>query len=294
MLQVARLAPNLLGEATERVSDFLRKQINPDGGVRDRAGHSDLYYTVFGLEGLIALRQVPPYSQVRPYLEQFGDGEGLDLVHLACLARCWAALPSGSLSPPTGRGLAKRLDAFRARDGGYGPTSGASTGTSTGTGTVYHGFLVLGAHQDLGIPLSDPQGLAGSVRSLQLDSGGFSGRRGLSVPSTPNTAAALTLLRQLGAPALPGGSDWLLGQACAAGGFRAAENTPIPDLLSTATALHALAGMQVSFEHLKEPTLDFLDTLWTSRGAFYGNWTDEVADCEYTYYALLALGHLSL
>ena len=288
MLQVARLAPNLLGEATERVSDFLRKQINPDGGVRDRAGRSDLYYTVFGLEGLIALRQQPPYTRVRPFLESFGDGEGLDLVHLACLARCWAALPPGSLPPQTGQRLVRRLDSFRARDGGYGPTPGASTGI------VYHGFLVLGAHQDLGIPLPDPQGLAGSVRSLQLDSGGFSGRQGLAAPSTPNTAAALTLLRQLGAPALPVSSDWLLGQACADGGFRAGENTPIPDLLSTATALHALAGMQVSFEHLKEPTLDFLDTLWTNRGAFYGNWTDEVADCEYTYYALLALGHLSL
>ena len=196
--------------------------------------------------------------------------------------------PPGSLPPQTGQRLVRRLDSFRARDGGYGPTPGASTGI------VYHGFLVLGAHQDLGIPLPDPQGLAGSVRSLQLDSGGFSGRQGLSVPSTPNTAAALTLLRQLGAPALPVSSDWLLGQACADGGFRAGENTPIPDLLSTATALHALAGMQVSFEHLKEPTLDFLDTLWTNRGAFYGNWTDEVADCEYTYYGLLALGHLSL
>ena len=288
MLQVARLAPNLLREATERVDDFLRNQINPDGGFRDRAGHSDLYYTVFGLEGLIALRQEPPYSRVRPFLEGFGDGDGLDPVHLACLARCWAALPSGSLSPANAGRLAERLDAFRAGDGGYGPTPG------TPAGTVYHGFLVLGAHQDLGVPLPDPKRLARSVQALQLDSGGFSGRSGLSAPSTPNTAAALTLLRQLGIPALPGGSDWLLAQACPDGGFRAGEDTPIPDLLSTATALHALAGMQISFEHLKEPTLNFLDTLWTSRGAFYGNWTDDVADCEYTWYALLALGHLSL
>jgi prenyltransferase beta subunit len=288
MLQVARLAPNLLREATERVDDFLRNQINPDGGFRDRAGRSDLYYTVFGLEGLIALRQEPPYSRVRSYLEQFGDGEGLDLVHLACLARCWAALPFGSLSPAIARRLAKRLDAFRAGDGGYGPTPG------TPAGTVYHGFLVLGAHQDLGIPVPDAKGLATSVQSLQLESGAFSGRPGLPAPSTPNTAAALTLLRQLGSPARPGGSDWLLRQACRDGGFRAGEDTPVPDLLSTATALHALAGMQISFQHLKEPTLDFLDTLWTSRGAFFGNWTDDVADCEYTWYALLALGHLSL
>ena len=31
-----------------------------------------------------------------------------------------------------------------------------------------------------------------------------------------------------------------------------------------------------------------------NRGAFYGTWADEQPDCEYTYYGLLALGHLSL
>jgi hypothetical protein len=63
-------------------------------------------------------------------------------------------------------------------------------------------------------------------------------------------------------------------------------------LLSTATALHALAGMNVSLEPVKEPCLDFLDTLWTGR-AFRGHPADDVPDSEYTYYGLLALGHLS-
>ena len=65
-------------------------------------------------------------------------------------------------------------------------------------------------------------------------------------------------------------------------------------MLSTATALHALSGMKASLESVKEPCLDFIDSLWTSAGAFYGHWADDVADCEYTYYGLLALGHLSL
>ena len=52
--------------------------------------------------------------------------------------------------------------------------------------------------------------------------------------------------------------------------------------------------MQVSLEKIKEPCLDFVDTLWTSQGGFYGNWADDTLDCEYTYYGLLALGHLSL
>ena len=36
------------------------------------------------------------------------------------------------------------------------------------------------------------------------------------------------------------------------------------------------------------------DSLWNAAGGFHGNWTDDTLDCEYTYYGLLALGHLSL
>jgi hypothetical protein len=65
----------------------------------------------------------------------------------------------------------------------------------------------------------------------------------------------------------------------------------MPDLLSTATALHALALLGVPFEQ-RELCLDFVDTLWTRSGGFYGYWGDDGLDCEYTFYALLALGHL--
>ena len=69
---------------------------------------------------------------------------------------------------------------------------------------------------------------------------------------------------------------------------------PAPDLLSTAVALHALAGLQADFSHLKDPLLDFVDTLWSADGGFHGHWADHELDVEYTYYGLLALGHLSL
>ena len=58
--------------------------------------------------------------------------------------------------------------------------------------------------------------------------------------------------------------------------------------------MHALAGLHVDFEQIKEGRLDFVDTLWTPRGSFFGHWGEEILDCEYTYYGLLALGHLSL
>ena len=38
MLQVARLAPKMLGDATELVTKFVRAQQNADGGFKDRKG----------------------------------------------------------------------------------------------------------------------------------------------------------------------------------------------------------------------------------------------------------------
>ena len=261
MLQVARLAPTLLQGAGELAAGFLRQQINPDGGARDKSGKSDLYYTVFALEGLIALREDPPFDLVGPYLERFGDGDGLDFVHLTCLARCWAAFGRDALD----RDRARRLGA-RIAEGG--------------NGSVYHRFLKVGALEDLG-----EQPAAGDP-IVPSEDGSFGG-------TTPTTAGAVTLLQHLGAEVPPAAVEWLLARAKPEGGFLAAPDAPIPDLLSTATALHALTAAKASIGALRDPMLNFIDTLWTGRG-FCGNWTEEAPDCEYTYYGLLSLGHLSL
>ena len=251
MLQVARLAPSLLQDASEPVAEFLLSQFNEDGGAANRAGQSDLYYTVFALEGLVALQAEPP-TNVSAFLETFDDGKALDLVHLCCLARCWATLKQEAPN------LAPRITALWDQQ------------------NVYHSFLAWGALQDQG-QLPQPISVKDSSPTR----------------TTPTTAAAMTLLRQMQQPVPPDTVQWLLERAHPEGGFSATEDAPLPDLLSTATALHALSGQHVSVKHLREQTLDFLDTLWTGR-AFCGTWADDEPDCEYTYYALLAMGHLSL
>ena len=80
MLQAARSAPNRLPEAGDRVVEFLLSQFNNDGGARNRAGRSDLYYTVFALDGLAVLGAEPDVGRTPAYLRSFGDGEGLDFV----------------------------------------------------------------------------------------------------------------------------------------------------------------------------------------------------------------------
>ena len=287
MLQVARLAPQQLGESRSLVAAFLKSRLTADGGFADRAGAADLYYTVFGLEGLIALQEPVPAEAVRGYLRRFGDGGGLDFAHLACLARCWAGV-SRDLAGVPGAGVLSQIEAYRTADGGYAPTAGAAHGNA------YSSFLALGAYQDLRARPPEAERLTDSLRPLRARDGGYANRPGDPHGITTVTAAVALVLRTLDAPLDPSLGMWLLDRCQASGGFVATPRTPIPDLLSTATALHALAALHVPIAGLLEPCLDFVDSLWTNRGGFYGSWVDETLDCEYTYYGLLALGHLTV
>jgi prenyltransferase beta subunit len=286
MIQVARLAPKILGDSAPLVHDFLLRQFNGNGGFADRTGRSDLYYTVFGIDGLIALQAELPMEKIRSYVWSFGDGEHLDFVHLCCLARVRVA--AGLQNEEPCRAIVQRIEQFRSRDGGF------NLQPDQMHGTVYACFLAFGAYQDLGHELPDALRVVQCLKGLETNNGAWANDSCARSGSTNATAAAATLLRSLSMPINRSVGDWLLGQHHRQGGFVAAPGAPMPDLLSTATALHALAGMEVSLKAIREDCLDFIDTLWTNQGAFYGHWGDEYIDCEYAFYALLALGHLSL
>jgi prenyltransferase beta subunit len=288
MLQVARLAPKQLGDSKGLVAAFLRERLNPDGGFQDRTGASDLYYTVFGLDALIALQEDLPVDRTAAYLNRFHDCDGLDFVHLACLARAWAALRRQPADAALADRLVAGIESCRSRDGGYATTSGAEHGSA------YAAFLALGAYEDLGRTVPAPDGLLNSLGLLRAADGSYANRPGVPTGITTATAAAVLVMHQLEAPADRDAGIWLLDRCHARGGFFASRATPVPDLLSTATALHALSALHVPIAGLCDPCLDFVDSLWTNRGGFFGTWADDAVDCEYTYYALLALGHLSL
>jgi prenyltransferase beta subunit len=288
MLQVARLAPKSLGDAARLVADYLRSQLTPQGGFADRAGNPDLYYTVFGLEGLIALRADLPAAQVAAYLRTFGDGNGLDLIHLGCLARCWANLPKPLRDECPCDTILAGIERHRAGDGGYSATP------ANDLGTIYASFVALNAYQDCGREPPRPREILRCIERCRAQDGGYANGDDVPAGLTPPTAAAVTLLRALQESADPALSQWLLARHHPEGGIFATPMAPIPDLLSTATALHALAILHADISSIQQPCLDFLDTLWTARGGFYGSWSDETLDVEYTFYGLLALGHLSV
>lgn len=370
MRQAARRAPQLLGESAELVRRFVRSRQNPDGGFQDRAGRSDLYYTVFGLDALDAFEETPDLATLESFLRSFGTGDTLDFVHLTCLARCWSALP-GKLPDATRQALLKRLRTYRAEDGGFAPTPAAphstayacllggealqtleseaedltqrrkgksdgakeanmlplSSSTSTG-GRLAKVWRKIGLYFPILGKFQDPAASAGQMnrspttnrqsarrspplasifnrkffisrRALRLMAqfrsadGAYSNEPGLPLGSTTATAAAVTILCELGAPVPTEIAPWLLARCHPRGGFCATPQTPLPDLLSTAVALHALAALGAPLAAVNEPCLNFIDTLWDSAGGFHGHWADDALDVEYTFYALLALGHLA-
>jgi hypothetical protein len=276
MLQVSRLAPRLLGESAERVRGFVEGRLTEDGGFAGRDGRADLYYTVFGLDCLEALRAEIPRRRAAAYLRGFGDGDGLDLVHLACLARAWAAL-GAEIDGDLRAALLGRLAVLAGE-----------------ARSVTDRFLVVGACQDLAAEPPGADDLESFLSAQATEDGGWANEPPASSGSTPATAAAVTLLASLGRAVPESAGPWLESRHSVHGGFTAAPGVAMPDLLSTAVVLHALAALQRPLAGFVEPCLDFVDTLWTSRGAFHGHWADDEVDCEYTYYGLLALGHLSL
>ncbi|MFP6905512.1 MAG: prenyltransferase/squalene oxidase repeat-containing protein [Verrucomicrobiota bacterium] len=287
MLQVARLSPNLLSNSTASIVDFVHAQQNQDGGFSDLNGKSDVYYTMFALLCLQALHQDLPVDSVTPYLDTFSELDTLDFVHLSCLARCYDCLASHD--EDRSQRMMGEIEQYRSRDGGYHPDQKHAE-----QGTIYGCFLAVGSYQDLGGEFPEPAAMARCLASLRTEDGAYANEAALPVGTTPATTAAVTLLRYLDHPVDQQVGKWILQQCHQDGGFFAMPFAPIPDLLTTATALHALETLEVSFEHLKEPCLNFIDSLWSTKGAFYGNWEEETLDCEYTFYGLLALGYLSL
>jgi len=286
MLTAAQQAKTLLGDSAETVGAYLRGQILPGGGFADRHGTADLYYTAFGLQALTALGSAMPVEPLAEYLDAFGDGDGLDLVHWACLVRCRALLGLAEAANRRPKAL-RRLEGFRSADGGYAHQAGAEVGSAYGC------FFALGAAGDLSAEPPDAVGLARCLQALRTPDGSYANDRRLPIGATPSTAAAVTALGALGWAAPADVAAWLLQRIEPTGGFAPLPGAPEADLLSTATALHALWVLGTDLGPIREPCLRFVRGLRRGDGAFAAHDNEETGDCEYTFYGLLALGHLA-
>jgi prenyltransferase beta subunit len=282
MLALAAGAVALMnGEAVDGLRRFVCSRRTPDGGFRGRSGTGDLYYATFGL-ALARLLGEPPSPTERAWLERFGDGAALDLVHRASLIRCRALADALPDPAPWRTGL----DGLRSAGGEWMSAAGGPSGGP------YAAFIALLAMEDLGgAEAGDLDASARAILRCRGADGGFGGTPG-APPTTAVTAAAVVVLQAAGHAVPEPTLDWLAARRSPAGGWFAAPGAPVPDLLSAAVASAALriAGRDVTGP--PDADVEFIERHAREDGGFASHPADPSADVEYTWYALLALGAL--
>lgn len=288
MLETVSASREALGDQAARVLRFVESQRHPSGGYVNRAGQPDLYYTVFGLDCTAALGGGAAGPETEAYVRSFGSGESLDVVHLACLARCWVRLPGVAIDRAQKDAWRRAIEEYRTPDGGYGMERGSSTLSVTAS------FLAAQASSDLGVLPPGALRAFGALSSLRAADGAYGNVPGLAKGTTIATAGVILLWSRLHFPVDSGLRDWLLARIHPEGGFLATPAAPLPDLLSTATALYALRQLGHPLDGPRRSAcLRFVEDLMADSGGFGGHWADDTPDCEYTFYALLALGCLA-
>ena len=171
MLQVARLAPKSLGESAPLVRGLFPRPSSAPTADSATAGAEATSTTPFSdWKDWPHSGRKFPLERVEPFLRSYGDGEGLDLVHQACLARCWASFPPACRPAWGSDRLLARIEGHRSADGGYDLQPGASQGS------LYGCFLALGTYQDVGTGMPGPRRMLECIERLRH------GRRRLHEP----------------------------------------------------------------------------------------------------------------
>jgi len=284
-------------DSRTRHKAFVLSRQNADGGFSGREGGSDLYYTAFAVRSLAVLDVLgeSDCGKIAGFLRvcQRMQVTVIDLVSwLYCALVVQAASGIDVLEdfdPQWPGRLAELLESFRTSDGGYAKTHEGALGST------YHSFLVALCYELIGRQLPQPGKLVQFVFDRQRDDGGFVEIAPMKRSGTNPTAAAAAILHMHGAlddELRDDVSAFLSEVRSGEGGFQANTRIPFADGLSTFTGL--LTVQDLALPALADPPRisAFVQSLEFAEGGFRGAAWDEVADVEYTFYALGTLGLL--
>lgn len=272
-----RLTP----EALRLMRDFTASQCLADSSFMNRRGESDLYYTAFGWLLAYLLGQPLNAQQQADYLAQ-QQPDTFDLIHYAAFRRCQLLRrlhTVGALRLAWEQRKAQPLPAFEQftavpLDDPWSP---------------YTRFLWLSLQEDCRQSLPTAQAELDSLARYQTPEGGYANVAGWPTASTNATTAALSVIGQLTGYHPHTALTYLRNSQQLTGGFAATAVSPVPDLLSTATALFTLKNYAVTPRYAAN---DFVEAHWLANGGFAPTLLEEESDVEYLFYGLLALGSL--
>ncbi len=303
---------SLSDEALYEIQSFVGSQHCETGGFKDRAGKPDIYYSVFAYTLALAYDINLDIEKEQEFLTTWNRAHDLDLVHAVCYIRCYLLLQviqqkqafglrfdaldsEGFLTKLAMKSLIRKakkncqeqfqlIDTYKSKDGAYNHNR-----QSANQASVYASFLVWTLFQDLNEDKKRLNGISQPISNLQCSDHSFANDGASSTGVTSATAAGLIMT--LGQN--PNGIvDYLMKNYTPRGGFKAAQDLPIADTLSTSTALLALYMSGENLHNLSEKSIDFINLHWDESGGFFGSIADMTCDVEYTYYALMGIGIL--
>ncbi len=266
-------------EALQKVSAFVESQKTPKHSFIGRGGDPDIYYSLFGWMLYYVLGIKCDKENLALCLSQY-DETDLDLVHYAAYMRCRMLYhllgnkKSTLLLRSVFNRKIKNLDEFEVvpHDDPQSP---------------YTGFIWLSLLEDTGNTVKSKEFDLTVLEDYHLADGGYMNVKNGRTATTNATVAALSIIGQLKGYNKNEDVLYLRDLQNSLGGFRAVADSPVPDLLSTATALFMLHCYGVEPKYSAE---DFVEAHWLDSGGFSATLLDELSDVEYTFYGLLALG----
>lgn len=181
-----RGAGRLADEARDAVRSYVCGQMEADGSFVNRAGKSDLYYTMFGWMMCHALSIPSDAGKREAYLRQI-DPSDLDALHLSVYRQCVLLhdlMKKGLVRAALNHwGDRHQLEEFMAQFAGH-------TVGRTLNGTAASLFASRQTEEDM-------QEKVREILALQDQTGGFYANEGAAMPDLLSTAVALFTLRTL-------------------------------------------------------------------------------------------------
>lgn len=271
----------LSGEALRRLSRFVESQKTAEDTFINKSGEVDLYYTSFGWLLSYVLGIELNRENRRIYVES-QPAMSLDLVHYAAYMRC--VLLHDLMKDGKLRFLLGTVRPMPVRS-----LSSFKDLPHNDMKAPYTRFIWMSLLEDTRNKEKETTEVLNELGYYHVKGGGYSNLRDREVPTTNATVAALAIIGQLKGYKPTDDLFYLRDTQDETGGFRAGQGAPVPDLLSTATALFIMRCYGV--RSLKAAD-DFIEAHWLDSGGFSATLLEDSSDVEYVFYGLLALGAL--
>jgi hypothetical protein len=249
-------------ETIHEIKTFIINQQTESGGFMDKAGKSDLYYSLFGYFVAEALNLSEIRPRLKHYLEDIANTTKPEGIHLHSAAILFSKLGGVENMPPE---INDRIRNKAVLSGNLNTYS-----TFLNLLTFYYAAYNKGLYR-----------VQQQLRNLQ------------KAPDAPCTiTAAILVLQHCFEKPVDETIAALNSFYLKNGSFAAVKHAPVGDLLSTAVALYALRVARADIRKMTPDCLEYVDSLY-SKGGFCATSLDHDPDVEYTFYGLLALGALS-